>query len=1042
MILTQGVIPDNEDERLKALHTYDILDTLPEAEYDAITRLASYICQAPFALISFIDDKRQWYKSAVGLPLSETPRIETFCQYTIMDDVLVEVPDATLNEVFHDYEHVKGGLGVRFYASAPLIDPDGYRLGTLCVFDQQPKILTNDQRDALKTLAGAVISHLALRKQKKELELNLKRHEEFFMLFNSSSEIHYIADETSKIELINNTVETVLGYKPEQLIGRSLWEFVVDQDRNQFAQQIEVGLRSKRSFELETCVVARNKEEKCISWTAINRDGKWYASGRDVTQQKKVQADIEQLSLVASKVSNGVVISDANNRVLWINDAFERITGYQLADMLGKRMGMTLMGDYNDAAISGRVDELLKTSKAFDIELKIQHKNGDTMWVSVTSSPILNSEGNAEKYIKIITDITARKSAERDVEILSFASEKSPSGVVIRDRDGKIIWMNESLENTLGYTLEELKGKTFGNFLIGANTDLSVFEKAKQAYDESQPYEVEIQIYKKDGSPYWVHLANSPYFNKEGQLERQITVCVDINERKKNEEQLTLLSLVASNTVSGVVINDAEGNVEWVNPAFEEITGYGIMDVYGNHLGDVLKGELTDYAIIEQSREQSKNKQSFEVDLLVYRKNGEQLWITVINSVILDDAGKVKKYIEVIIDITSKKKAERELIIAKEEALQLNKAKDMFISVMSHEIRTPLNAVIGMSHILSEDNPSESQKENLGILKFSAENLMTLINDVLDFTKIETGNIELEKVSVDLREMVQGITSSMKYKVAEKKIYLQHTIDDAVPNYILGDRTRLVQILLNLTGNAVKFTDTGGVKIELKVIKESTQEVRIRFAVTDTGIGIPANKTNTIFESFKQASADTTRKYGGTGLGLAIAKSLIELHESRINVDSVFGQGSTFWFTITFKKVDSTAVNSNNSAEIGLKMNVLVVDDNQINRLLINKVLKKWGIDADFAENGLEAIQKTVANHNYDVILMDIHMPEMGGLEATQLLRGKDDEYCRKVPIIALTASMLSNQLNEIEEVGMNDFILKPFDPKNLYDKLSRYQKQ
>ena len=1042
MIITRGIVPDNEDERLKALHTYDILDTLPEAEYDAITRLASYICHAPFALISFIDDSRQWYKSAVGLPLSETPRAETFCQHTIMDDVLVEVPDATLSELFHDYEHVKGGLGVRFYASAPLIDPDGYRLGTLCVFDQQPKVLTDDQRDALRTLAGAVISHLALRKQKKELELNLKRHEEFFMLFNSSSEIHYIADETSKIELINNTVETVLGYKPEQLIGRSLWEFEVNQDRNQFAQQIESGLRSKRAFEIETCVRAKNGTEKCISWTVINREGKWFASGRDVTEQKKVQAQLEQLSLVASKVSNGVVIADAENRVIWTNDAFERITGYQLADMQGKRMGLTLMGDYADQAISSHVDEKLKTSKAFEIEIKIQHKEGHTMWVSITNSPIINSAGKAEKYVKIVTDITARKSAEKDVEILSFASEKSPSGVVIRDRDSRIIWMNEALENTLGYTLDELKGKTFGNFLIGANTDLSVYEKAKIAYAENRPYEVELQIYKKDGTPYWAHLANSPFFNKEGQLERQITVCVDITERKSNEEQLTMLSLVASSTVSGVIINDAEGNVEWVNPAFEEITGYGIMDVYGNHLGDVLKGELTDYTIIEQSRELSKNKQSFEVDLLVYRKNGQPLWITVINSVILDEAGKVKKYIEVIIDITSKKAAERELIAAKEEAQQLNKAKDMFISVMSHEIRTPLNAVIGMSHLLSEDNPTESQKENLDILKFSAENLMTLINDVLDFTKIETGNIELEKINLDLREMVQSITSSLQYKVAEKGIYLSHSIDNALPKYILGDRTRLVQILLNIISNAVKFTEKGGVNIDLKVIEESAHEVRIRFAVIDTGIGIPADKTNTIFESFKQASADTTRKYGGTGLGLAISKSLIELHDSRINVDSELGQGSTFWFTITFKKVDQTAVSKDNAAEIGLKMSILVVDDNQINRLLINKVLKKWGVTADFAENGLEAIQKTVANRNYDVILMDIHMPEMGGLEATQLLRGKDDEYCRKVPIIALTASMLSNQLNQIEEVGMNDFILKPFDPKNLYDKLSRYQKQ
>jgi PAS domain S-box-containing protein len=1041
MILTPGMMPDNEDERLKALHTYDILDTFPEAEYDAITRLASYICNSPFALISFIDDKRQWYKSAVGMPISETPRAQTFCQYTILDDVLVEVPDAELDPNYADFDGVKNGV-VRSYASAPLIDPDGYRLGTLCVFDQKPKTLNDNQRDALTTLAGEVISHLTLRKQKKELEKSVEQHKEFFMLFNSSSEIHYIADETSKIELINNAVETILGYKAEDLKGHSLWEFVVDHDRNHFARQIEVGLRTNKAFEVETCVLTKNKEEKCISWTAINRNGKWYASGRDITEQKKVQAEMQQLSLVASKVSNGVAIANANNHIIWINDAFEKITGYNLADMSGKRMGLTLMGDFANDAIKNQVDTLLKTSKAFDIEVQIQHKDGHSMWVSVMNSPILNSEGKAEKYIKILIDITDRKKAEQDIKILSFAAEKSPSGLLIRDKDTNVIWMNEALEKITGYSLQEMKGQKFGTKLLGKESNMEVFKQAVDAVANNRPYELELKAYHKNGIPKWIFFSNSPYFNQQGEVERQITVCVDINERKKTEEQLTMLSLVASSTVSGVVINNADGYVEWVNSAFENITGYNLDDLKGNHLGDVLKGESTDYTIIEKARELSKAKQSFEVDLLVYRKDGQPLWITVINSVILDEAGKVKNYIEVIIDITAKKKAELELISAKEQALQLNKAKDMFISVMSHEIRTPLNAVIGMSHLLSEENPSESQKENLDILKFSAENLMTLINDVLDFTKIETGNIELEKVNVDLRELVHSICSSMKFKVAEKNIYLKDNIDAQVPELILGDRTRLVQILLNIVSNAVKFTDEGGITIDLKVIEESAQEVRIRFAVIDTGIGIPANKTNTIFESFKQASSDTTRKYGGTGLGLAISKSLIELHDSRINVDSVLGQGSTFWFTITFKKVDNTAVTTNNTAEIGLKINVLVADDNQINRLLINKVLKKWGIQPDFAENGLEAVQKTVANHNYDVILMDIHMPEMGGLEATQVIRGKDDDYFKKVPIIALTASMLTNQMGEIEDAGMNDFILKPFDPKNLYDKLSRYQQQ
>jgi PAS domain S-box-containing protein len=539
-----------------------------------------------------------------------------------------------------------------------------------------------------------------------------------------------------------------------------------------------------------------------------------------------------------------------------------------------------------------------------------------------------------------------------------------------------------------------------------------------------------------------VFLSNSPIFNEIGKVDRQIGVMVDITERKKTEAELTLLSLVASRATSGVVINNSDGQVEWVNKAFESITGYTLNEVNGAHLGDVLKGELTDVVSIQKARELSKNKQSFEVDLLIYRSDGQPLWISVINSVILDDKGDVDKYIEVIIDITAKKKTEIELITAKEEALQLSRAKDMFISVMSHEIRTPLNAVIGMSHLLLEESPLASQKENLQILKFSAENLMTLINDVLDFAKIETGNIELEKTRVDMGELIQSITASMQYKAAEKNIYLSKSMDDAIPAYVLGDRTRLCQILLNLVSNAVKFTDTGGVNIDLKVIQQSDKDVRIRFSVSDTGIGIASNKLNTIFEQFKQAEVDTTRKYGGTGLGLAISKRLIELHDSRVNVDSVLGQGSTFWFTITFNKADNHLNSKDNNVEEGLKINVLVVDDNQINRLLINKILKKWGANADFAENGIEAVNKVETNRNYNVVLMDIHMPEMGGLEATQVIRSIQEPYFQQLPIIALTASMLSNQMGEIGNAGMNDYILKPFDPKVLYDKLSRYQQQ
>ena len=1042
MIVDNYPIPDNESERLKALHSYDILDSLPEEQYDAIVRLTSYICEVPLAFISFIDGDRQWFKSKFGMDVESLPRADSFCRYTLMNDHLVEVDDATSDKRFSDSASVTGGPKIRFYASAPLIDPGGYRIGSLCVFDMKPRHLNDNQRDALRTLAAEVISHLVLRKQKKELELSLNWHKDFFNLFNSSPEIHCITDKDLNIELINKAVIPILGYTPEQAFGNPIWKYFQNEKRAEILKLMRSDAsKHSKSFAIETPIMKPDGELRWVSWE-VNADGsKWYASGRDITQQRKDEEQLELLSLVASKANNGIVISNSDDNIVWTNDSFEHITGYCLADVQNHQLRDILKGKLGDSVSVENFEEQLRQRQSYEVDLFIGRKDGKKVWISVINSVIRNSAGEVDKQIRVISDITERKRIEQDLEILSSASRKSPSGILIRDNQMRIVWMNEALEKMFGWQLSELKGRTIGEDLIGPETDMEVFKNAVGLMEKNQPYEVEIQLYRKDRTPFWAFLSNSPYYNEAGIVERQIMVAVDITERKKNIEQLTYLSLVASNTLSGVVINDSEGKVEWVNNAFTKITGYSVDDVARKHLGDTLKGELTDVSIIEKSRELSKNKQSFEVDILAYRKDGQPVWLSIINSVIVGKGGEVEKYIEVIIDITAKKKVELELISAREEALQLSKAKDMFISVMSHEIRTPLNAVIGMSHLLMEDNPSEWQIENLDILKFSAENLLTLINDVLDYAKIDTGNIQLEKERTNLREIVHGVISSMQYKIGTH-LYLKASIDEAVPHAVLGDKTRLTQILLNLVGNAVKFTESGGITVDLKVIEQSRKEVRIRFGVTDTGIGIASNKLGTIFESFKQAELDTTRKYGGTGLGLAITKRLVELHDSRINVDSVLGNGSTFWFTISFKKVEDATVNNNIHTEEELNLHALVVDDNQINRLLINKVFKKWGATADFAENGAEAVAMVEKNHTYNVVLMDVHMPVMGGLEASTIIRAKEDNYYKHLPIVALTASMLNNQMSLIADAGMDDFILKPFDPKMLYDKLSKYQKQ
>ena len=1037
---TQQVLTYDETKRLEALSSYNVLDTLPEKEYDAITRLASYICQAPVALISLIDEDRQWFKSKFGVGIDQTSRADAFCAHTILSDELMEVSNAAEDDTFKDNPFVAGEMHVRFYAGAPLIDPEGHHLGSLCVVDTVPRKLTAEQRDALRTLADEVMSHFLLRKQKQELQKSLEAHKEFFNLFDSSPDIHFIAAEDASIELINKAVTDILGYKPEQCIGKSLWSFVAGQGRDQFVGLIEKAKATGQAFDLETRTYNVDGTEKWIGWCGIYKGGKWYSSGRDITYQKKILAELEQLSLVASKIVNGVMIADANDNIIWTNEAFEKVTGFSFEDVKGKRLRDVIIGKDDRHNPMQQYNDFIASKKSYSVHAYATRKDGQEVWLSLITTVIFNDKGEVDKYIRVISDITRRKNAERDLEILSFAARKSPSGMMSRTADGSVLWMNEAMEKITGYTLEEMKGKRFGTTLVGKDTDVAVFESARKAMQEQRPYKCEILIYPKNSEPRWVVMSNSPLLNDAGDVERQVTTMMDINDSKAAEAELKLLSLVASNTTSGVVINNAEGEIEWVNAAFENITGFNIQDVRNQHLGDVLQGELTDMSIIEKGRELSRNKQSFEVDLLAYRKDGTPLWLTVINSVILNKKGEVEKYIEVVIDISSKKKIELELIAAKEEALALSRAKDMFISVMSHEIRTPLNAVIGMSHLLLEGAKLDTQKENLEVLKFSSDNLLTLINDVLDFTKIETGNVELEQSDVHLRDMIHSITSSLQYKTKEKNIYLQSEIDPSVPDVVIGDSTRLSQIVLNIASNAVKFTNEGGIKISLEVIDQTPKQVRIRFSVADTGIGIASDKLNTIFESFKQADASTTRKFGGTGLGLAISKRLIELHDSYINVDSMPGKGSTFWFTITFNITDNKKSNNIN-VESGLNISVLVVDDNQINRLLINKILAKWGAQVDFAENGLQAVSKIESN-KYDAILMDIHMPEMGGLEATQIIRSKPEPYFKNLPIIALTASMLNSQMGDIGNAGMNDYILKPFEPKILFEKLSKYQKQ
>lgn len=395
-------------------------------------------------------------------------------------------------------------------------------------------------------------------------------------------------------------------------------------------------------------------------------------------------------------------------------------------------------------------------------------------------------------------------------------------------------------------------------------------------------------------------------------------------------------------------------------------------------------------------------------------------------------------------NITLRKKAEQELKKAKEIAEEVSNSKALFLSTMSHEIRTPLNAIIGITYLLLKENPRSSQKENLETLKFSAESLLVLVNDILDFNKIEAGKIKFEEIEFNLQNLLDNLEKTFKLKASQKDINLIFEKDPLIPLVLIGDTTRLTQILNNLLSNAVKFTNKGYVKLSLQLKEKDPESVIINFSVIDTGIGISTNKTDAIFESFNQASSDITRKYGGTGLGLAITKKLLELQGSQINLKSQPGVGSKFYFSLKFKigkrSIEETTAPAGTrplfSSMAGIK--ILIVEDNQINQFVAKKILSHWDIKTDTAKNGNLAVRK-VKSDMYDLILMDLQMPEMDGYQATRIIKQMNGGKFKNIPVIALTASILSDVKNKIYEAGMNDYISKPFNPKELYEKISKY---
>ncbi len=480
-----------------------------------------------------------------------------------------------------------------------------------------------------------------------------------------------------------------------------------------------------------------------------------------------------------------------------------------------------------------------------------------------------------------------------------------------------------------------------------------------------------------------------------------------------------------------IFLVDFDGKIQYHNSSVNATLGYRSQSLVGKFFFDfILPTTLETFKISFKKSQRRAYTEKIEFQFLCKDKSYRFLEFNAINL-------KNKEGLDGLIldcrDITERKKDAEELI-------RLQKAKEQFLANISHEIRTPINGIAGIAGLLSKDHNPEERQTYLNAIRHSAENLKVIINDILDLASIESGKLKFEKIAFNLTDLLPSLISTFAYQAREKNISLNYTVDKSLNTFLIGDPVRLNQILINLIGNAVKFTHTGSIHITCIIEKEKKNVRWVSISVSDTGVGIPTEKLATIFESFSQADESVTRRYGGTGLGLTIARQLVELQKGRIDVKSKEHLGSTFTIVMPYiigketKLLKQAFKHKNNTGNIGHALRVLLVEDNDINRLYAKSILETWKCKTDIAENGMVAIEKLKSNL-YDVILMDVQMPVMDGYEATKAIRMMSPP-ASATPVIALTANATKKDIEKCFAAGMDDYVAKPFTPDDLYQKL------
>lgn len=1024
--------PINESERIDMLYSFGLMGLGKMPELDVFAELACQLTGCASSIIAIMEEETQRIQSCFGLELDTVERKNTVCQYTMLSDKPLMIEDTYLDPRTTDNPLIRAGE-IRFYAGVPLLDDRGLALGTLCVIDYEVKRINEDQLESLSKLAEAVVSVLLAKRKVAQAGY-------FKDILSVTQNMICVLDDNFLIKEVNPAFAELMNFSTREAVGQSFIEIL--QAKESLADAIRSAISTGKATQIQT-QTETHLDEAFINWNfKYNPNNKEvFAFGRDISKE-----NAEKIKLLVSErkfrnfFENGLGLMsmhDLDGRILRVNEMGRKVLGYSAEEVENLNLVDLLPNDKK--TLFKPYLERIKQKGEDSGMMILKHKNGEWIYWLYNNSLETDLDGNAY-VVSSALDMTDRIKLEEDLQhtkqILEQSSQVAQVGGWEVDLAKNKIYWSGPTRDIHGVSLDFVP--TLENaFTFFDQKDGEKLNKLfNRAVELGESYDLETTLIKQSGESLWIRIKGVPEFI-DGTCTRVFGIIQDIDQAKGTfielERKEAMLQTFVDYVPASVAMFDQNLDYLTISKQWKEEFNF-----VSNH--EVRRNLYDVFPNIPENRKEIYRKAlegiSYKnTDELVTRDEveGVQHYNWEVRPWRLHD-GVIGGIIIFSQNISDQVAQNEELKNAKKLADIGSKAKSEFLANMSHEIRTPLNGVIGFSDLLLKTPLNDLQKQYLRYVNESGNNLLAIINDILDFSKIESGKLEFYADQYNPYELVNQVIHVILYQAQNKGIELLLNIEQGLPDYIHIDESRIKQVLINLLSNAVKFTETGEIELQVKRTNIEEDKVNLRFSVRDTGIGIPEEKQQRIFDAFMQEDSSVSKRFGGTGLGLTISNNILRYMGSELSLVSKVGEGSTFYFDIEVPYEYMEVENDDLSVE-----NVLIVDDNSNNRVILEHMLAYKGVKTTSVGNGFEAIQLYLDGARFDAILMDYRMPILNGLETIVKIKEFLIQQEESVPLLVSHCSSEDQEyMMQFRQEHNSYCITKPIISEELYRILRR----